>query len=170
MICALFISLLIIFIVLLAVYSGHRPLRDLSGKIKAITAENLDTRLAPDTVPIELQQLVLSFNQMLARIEDVFTRQANFSADIAHEMRTPITNLITQSEIVLSQARTENELKEVIYSNLEEYQRMAKMVNDMLFLAQADSQRLHLQLRSPRSAPEILTVFDFFEAWRRSAR
>ncbi|WP_395755715.1 Cu(+)/Ag(+) sensor histidine kinase [Edwardsiella ictaluri] len=165
MICALFISLLIIFIVLLAVYSGHRPLRDLSGKIKAITAENLDTRLAPGTVPIELQQLVLSFNQMLARIEDVFTRQANFSADIAHEMRTPITNLITQSEIVLSQARTENELKEVIYSDLEEYQRMAKMVNDMLFLAQADSQRLHLSCVPLDLHREILTVFDFFEAW-----
>ncbi|EKS7811616.1 Cu(+)/Ag(+) sensor histidine kinase [Edwardsiella piscicida] len=165
MICAAVISLLIIFIVLLAVYSGHRPLRDLSGKIKAITAENLDTRLAPDAVPIELRQLVLSFNQMLARIEDVFTRQANFSADIAHEMRTPITNLITQSEIVLSQTRTQSELEEVIYSNLEEYQRMAKMVNDMLFLAQADSQRLRLSRVPLDLRQETLKVFDFFEAW-----
>ncbi|AIJ10121.1 MULTISPECIES: Cu(+)/Ag(+) sensor histidine kinase [Edwardsiella] len=165
MLCAALISLLIIFIVLLAIYSGHRPLRDLSGKIKAITAENLDTRLAPGAVPIELQQLVLSFNQMLARIEDVFTRQANFSADIAHEMRTPITNLITQSEIVLSQPRTQNELEEVIYSNLEEYQRMAKMVNDMLFLAQADSQRLRLSRVPLDLRQETLKVFDFFEAW-----
>lgn len=165
MFCAALISLLIIFLVLLAVYNGHQPLRKLSSKIKTITAENLDTRLEPGAVPIELQQLVLSFNQMLARIEDVFTRQANFSADIAHEMRTPITNLLTQSEIVLSQARTQQELEEVIYSNLEEYQRMAKMVSDMLFLAQADNQRLSLDCRALDLREETLKVFDFFEAW-----
>ncbi|WP_395840006.1 Cu(+)/Ag(+) sensor histidine kinase [Edwardsiella tarda] len=170
MICAAFISLLIIFIVLLAVYNGHQPLRQLSGTIKSITAKNLDTRLEPGAVPIELQQLVLSFNQMLARIEDVFTRQANFSADIAHEMRTPITNLITQSEIVLSQARTQHELEEVIYSNLEEYQRMAKMVNDMLFLAQADNQRLGLNCLPFDLREETLKVFDFFEAWAEECR
>lgn len=159
------ISLLIICIVLFAVHKGHQPLRNVSMKIKNITSENLDVRLDPGQVPIELEQLVISFNQMIERIEGVFTRQANFSADIAHEIRTPITNLVTQTEIVLSQQRTEKELEDVLYSSLEEYHRMAKMVSDMLFLAQADNnqlipERILLDLRA-----ETIRVFEFFEAW-----
>lgn len=66
-------------------------------------------------MPVELERLALSFNHMLERIEDVFTRQSNFSADIAHEIRTPITNLVTQTEIALSQSRSPQELEEVLY-------------------------------------------------------
>lgn len=165
MMTALVISLLIIFIVHVAVRKGHQPLRNVSMKIKNITSENLDVRLKPERVPIELEQLVISFNHMIERMEEVFTRQANFSADIAHEIRTPITNLVTQTEIVLSQPRSVKELEEVLYSSLEEYNRMAKMVSDMLFLAQADNnqlipERVPLDLRT-----ETIKVFDFFEAW-----
>jgi two-component system heavy metal sensor histidine kinase CusS len=63
---------------------------------------------------------------MIEKIEDVFTRQANFSADIAHEIRTPITNLVTQTEIALSQNRSQKELEDVLYSSLEEYNRMTR--------------------------------------------
>ncbi|EIT0570487.1 Cu(+)/Ag(+) sensor histidine kinase [Escherichia coli] len=133
--------------------------------IKNITSENLDARLEPTRVPIELEQLVISFNHMIGKIEDVFTRQANFSADIAHEIRTPITNLVTQTEIALSQDRTQKELEDVLYSSLEEYNRMTKMVSDMLFLAQADNNqlipdRVRFDLRA-----EVMKVFEFFEAW-----
>lgn len=126
------ISILIVFIVLLAVHKGHAPIRSVSRQIQNITSKDLDVRLDPQTVPIELEQLVLSFNHMIERIEDVFTRQSNFSADIAHEIRTPITNLITQTEIALSQSRSQKELEDVLYSNLEELTRMAKMVSDMI--------------------------------------
>lgn len=165
MMIAAVISLLIIVIVLIAVRKGHQPLRDVSHEIKSITSENLDVRLDPSRVPIELEQLVMSFNQMIGRIEDVFRRQANFSADIAHEIRTPITNLLTQTEIALSQPRTVKEQEDVLYSSLEEYNRMAKMVSDMLFLAQADEnllipERVPLDLQS-----ETMKVFEFFEAW-----
>jgi len=162
---AFVISLLIIFIIRIAVRQGHLPLRNVSKAIKNITSENLDMRLEPSKVPIELEQLVISFNHMIAKIEDVFTRQANFSADIAHEIRTPITNLVTQTEIALSQHRTQKELEDVLYSSLEEYNRMKKMVSDMLFLAQADNnqlipERIMFDLRT-----EVVKVFDFFEAW-----
>lgn len=165
LIIASVISLLIIFIVRFAVHRGYQPLRNVSGRIKNITSKNLDVRLEPKSVPIELEQLVISFNHMIARIEDVFTRQANFSADIAHEIRTPITNLVTQTEIALSQPRSVKELEDVLYSGLEEYNRMAKMVSDMLFLAQADNhqlmpERIALDLRG-----EVIRVFEFFEAW-----
>lgn len=162
---AFVISLLIILIIRIAVRQGHLPLRNVSKAIKNITSENLDMRLEPSKVPIELEQLVISFNHMIAKIEDVFTRQANFSADIAHEIRTPITNLVTQTEIALSQHRTQKELEDVLYSSLEEYNRMTKMVSDMLFLAQADNnqlipERIMFDLRT-----EVVKVFDFFEAW-----
>ncbi len=165
MLIAALISLAIVLIVLMAVRKGHQPLRSVSMKIQNISSENLDMRLDPNAVPIELRQLVISFNHMIERIEDVFNRQANFSADIAHEIRTPITNLVTQTEIVLSKKRSEKELEDVLYSNLEEYNRMAKMVSDMLFLAQADNnqlipERVPLDLRA-----ETIKVFEFFEAW-----
>ncbi|HGH4675965.1 TPA: Cu(+)/Ag(+) sensor histidine kinase [Enterobacter bugandensis] len=159
------ISLLIILIIRIAVRQGHLPLRNVSNAIKNITSENLDARLEPSRVPVELEQLVISFNHMIEKIEDVFTRQANFSADIAHEIRTPITNLVTQTEIALSQKRSPKELEDVLYSSLEEYNRMTRMVSDMLFLAQADNNqlipgRVMFDLRA-----EVVKVFDFFEAW-----
>lgn len=165
LIIAAAISVLIIVTVLFVVHKGHQPLRNVSMKIKNITSENLDVRLAPERVPIELEQLVISFNHMIARIEDVFTRQANFSADLAHEIRTPITNLVTQTEIALSQPRTAKELEDVLYSSLEEYNRMAKMVSDMLFLAQADNNQLVPERKPLDLQTETIKVFEFFEAW-----
>jgi len=163
-ITALLFSVIIILIVLFAVYQGHAPLRSVSRKIKSITSENLHIRLLPTEVPIELEQLIRSFNHMIGRIEDVFTRQSNFSADIAHEIRTPITNLVTQTEITLSQTRSVKEYQEVLYSNLEEFSRMTKMVSDMLFLAQADNNLLIPERVSINLKTEIIKVFDFFEA------
>ncbi|KFC08977.1 osmosensitive K+ channel histidine kinase [Trabulsiella guamensis ATCC 49490] len=162
---AVVISLLIIITIHIAVRKGHQPLRNVSSAIKNITSENLDARLEPSRVPIELEQLVISFNHMIERIEDVFTRQANFSADIAHEIRTPITNLVTQTEIALSQHRTQSELEDVLYSSLEEYNRMTKMVSDMLFLAQADNNQLIPETVTFDLSAEVSKVFDFFEAW-----
>ncbi|WHP32878.1 Cu(+)/Ag(+) sensor histidine kinase [Trabulsiella odontotermitis] len=162
---AVVISLLIIITIHIAVRKGHQPLRNVSDAIKNITSENLDVRLEPSRVPIELEQLVISFNHMIERIEDVFTRQANFSADIAHEIRTPITNLVTQTEIALSQHRTQSELEDVLYSSLEEYNRMTKMVSDMLFLAQADNNQLIPETVKFDLSAEVIKVFDFFEAW-----
>lgn len=159
------ISVLIVLIIRIAVRQGHLPLRNVSNAIKNITSENLDARLEPSRVPVELEQLVISFNQMMGKIEDVFTRQANFSADIAHEIRTPITNLVTQTEIALSQHRTQKELEDVLYSSLEEYNRMTRMVSDMLFLAQADNNQLIPDRVLFDLGAEVLKVFEFFEAW-----
>lgn len=149
----------------LAVYQGHSPLRGLSTKIRGIRSDQLHVRLSPDQVPIELTELVLSFNDMLHRIEDGFRRLSNFSADIAHELRTPVTNLTTQTQVVLSKARSIEEYREILYSNLEEYERMAKMIGDMLFLAQTDNNLLKPERSSLDIAAEALALFDYFEAW-----
>lgn len=165
MLAALITCLIMIFIVHFAVYQGHAPLRTVSKKIQSITSENLHIRLIQDTIPIELEQLVISFNTMIGQIEDVFKRQSHFSADIAHEIRTPITNLVTQTQIALNHARSVEEYQEVLYSNLEEYERMAKMVSDMLFLAQADNNLLIPERAIIDLHSEINKVFEYFEAW-----
>ncbi|WP_397474980.1 Cu(+)/Ag(+) sensor histidine kinase [Pusillimonas sp.] len=157
--------LIAIFATWLAVYQGHAPIRRISREIRRIKSDQLFIRLDPGTVPVELTELAVSFNEMLDRIEEGFQRLSNFSADIAHEMRTPITNLKTQTEVALSQSRDVDQYREILYSNLEEYERMAKMVADMLFLAQADNNQLKPELVSVDLAAEVQALFDYFEAW-----
>ncbi|MBX6999835.1 histidine kinase dimerization/phospho-acceptor domain-containing protein, partial [Providencia rettgeri] len=129
-ISAVLLCFLTVSIVYFLVIKGLKPLKDVSDEIKNVTSENLSIRLDPTAVPKELKQLTISFNQMLVKIEDVFVRQTNFSADIAHEMRTPITNLMTETQISLNKNRTKEELVEVLYSNLEEYNRLSRMISD----------------------------------------
>ncbi|WP_273827570.1 Cu(+)/Ag(+) sensor histidine kinase [Providencia rettgeri] len=162
-ISAVLLCLLTIFIVYFLVIKGLKPLKEVSDEIKNVTSENLSVRLDPTSVPKELKQLTESFNQMIIKIEDVFVRQTNFSADIAHEMRTPITNLMTETQISLNKSRTKEELVEVLYSNLEEYNRLSRMISDMLFLAQADDNRLIPEKKQVDVQSEIALIFDYFE-------
>ncbi|MEO6983970.1 MAG: Cu(+)/Ag(+) sensor histidine kinase [Paralcaligenes sp.] len=159
------IWLIAIFAVWLAVYKGLAPIRHISANIRGITSKRLDVRLVPNSVPIELADLITSFNGMIERIENVFHRLSNFSADLAHELRTPITNLTTQTEVALNKARSVEQYRETLYSNLEEYERMTKMVSDMLFLAQADNHFSRPELVNIDLTNEIHELFDYFEAW-----
>ncbi|HCJ30051.1 MAG TPA: two-component sensor histidine kinase [Pseudomonas sp.] len=119
--------------------SGLRPLREVTQVAASVSAKSLTERIPAESTPVELQQLVQAFNAMLARLEDAFVRLSNFSADIAHELRTPLSNLMTHTEVVLTRARSSEDYQENLYSNLEELRRMARMIDDMLFLAKADN-------------------------------
>lgn len=148
----------------LGVHQGHAPLRGLSENMRKIQVDRLHVRLNINTLPLELQDLATAFNQMMERLEESFARLSHFSADIAHELRTPLTNLITQTQVVLGKARTLNEYRELLYSNLEEQERLAKMVNDMLWLAKSDHGFLKPTLVNLDLAGEIEDLFEFFEA------
>jgi two-component system heavy metal sensor histidine kinase CusS len=119
--------------------SGLVPLRQVTQVAASISATSLKARIPLTSVPHELQQLVASFNAMLARLDDAFMRLANFSADIAHELRTPVSNLMTQTEVVLSRPRNSEDYQETLYANLDDLKRMSRMIDDMLFLAKADN-------------------------------
>lgn len=119
--------------------SGLRPLREVTQVAASVSAKSLTERIPLESTPAELQQLVLAFNAMLARLEDAFVRLSNFSADIAHELRTPLSNLMTHTEVVLTRARSSEDYQDNLHSNLEELRRMARMIDDMLFLAKADN-------------------------------
>jgi two-component system heavy metal sensor histidine kinase CusS len=111
-----------------------------------VTASRLDYRLAVDSVPVELAELAETLNAMLARLEDSFRRLKDFSSDLAHELRTPISNLMTETQVALTKARSADEYRDVLASNAEEYERLARMIGDMLFLAQADNGLIGAQL------------------------
>ena len=127
-----------------------------------MSARSLQERIPLEPVPLELQQLVLSFNAMLARLEEAFIRLSNFSADIAHELRTPLSNLMTHTEVVLSHKRDITAYEENLYSNLEELKRMSRMIDDMLFLAKADNGLITPEKTSIELADVVAKLFDYY--------
>jgi len=144
--------------------SGLRPLREVTQVAATVSARSLKERIPEASLPVELRPLVSSFNGMLERLDDAFVRLSNFSADIAHELRTPISNLMTQTQVALSRPRTVDEYQDILASNLEEYERIARMVSDMLFLAKAEGNTLAHAGESIDLAREADALIDFYEA------
>jgi two-component system, OmpR family, heavy metal sensor histidine kinase CusS len=159
--CALAISVLVS---ILIVRGGLRPLRQLAGQLDAISSKRLDERIASENLPVELIGFAAAFNAMLARLDASFARLSEFSADIAHELRTPVSNLLTQTQVMLSKERSLHEYREVLASNLEELERLGRMVSDMLFLAKTDNTREVVQRERVELANEVRQLFDFYEA------
>lgn len=150
---------------LAATRAGLRPLRRLTVLVAGLDAGGLDARLSQEGVPAEIETLVVAFNAMLARLEDSFRRLSEFSSDIAHELRTPVSNLMVQTQVALSGTRDIEQYRETLYANLEEYERMAQMIGDMLFLAQADNDLLKQSTTAVDLAAEVGALFDYFNAW-----
>jgi len=148
----------------LAVRRGLAPLQAIRQEAAGITAHRLHSRLSADAVPVELADLVEALNEMLARLEDSFRRLPDFSSDIAHELRTPVTNLLTQTQVTLSKARTSNEYCDVLASNAEEFERLARMIADMLFLAKSDNDLVIPNKEPLNLIDEVKGLFEFYEA------
>ncbi|WDG79292.1 heavy metal sensor histidine kinase [Pseudomonas chlororaphis] len=134
-----------------AARSGLRPLRRMSEVAAGVSASSLTQRLPEQQMPGELAELAHAFNAMLGRLDDSFQRLSAFSADIAHELRTPLSNLLTHTQVTLTRPRALEDYREALHSNLEELQWMAQLVNDMLYLAKAD----HGLLTPKREALEL---------------
>ena len=149
----------------LALRQGLVPLRQLSERIRDIRTDSLEARLDPATVPGELTLLVEAQNKMLAELEEGFSRLSNFSADIAHELRTPLTSLITQTQVVLGTDRSTHEYRELLHSNLEDLERLARMVSDMLWLAQTERGLIRPGSETLDMAVEVNALIDYFAAW-----
>jgi two-component system heavy metal sensor histidine kinase CusS len=143
---------------------GMRPLKEITKAAQQITATRLHERIDPAQWPKELTALALAFDEMLDRLEDSFTRLSQFSADLAHELRTPINNLMGEAEVALSRIRTPEEYQQVLESSLEEYARLSRMIDSLLFLARAE----HTEARVERSLVDALqaieAVREFHEA------
>jgi two-component system heavy metal sensor histidine kinase CusS len=145
-----------------ATRSALRPLRQMSEIAASVSASSLTTRLPDNEMPSELAELTQAFNAMLARLDDAFQRLSAFSADIAHELRTPLSNLLTHTQVILTRPRAVEDYREALLGNLEELQGMAQMVNDMLYLAKADHGLLTPARQSLHLADEADALLEFF--------
>lgn len=143
---------------------GLAPLRGISRDAAAVTATNLSQRLSMESIPVELKEVVRTLNEMLERLEDSFLRLSDFSSDLAHELRTPVSNLLTQTQVTLSKARTIEEYQDVLGSNIEEFERLSKMISDMLFLAKAENELVVPSLEMVDLRKEVEGLLEFYEA------
>lgn len=120
---------------------GHylfHSMRALITETNKISVQKLNYRIAVKSSNVEVQQLSQAMNEMLDKIQNDYQKLAQFSEDIAHEFRTPLNNLIGQTQILLSQPRQTQALENLFYSHLEEYERLAKMIDSMLFIARSE--------------------------------
>lgn len=148
----------------LAAHKGLAPMRRVTATAHRLSAERLGERLSEDDAPGEMRELVEAFNGMLERLEASFRRLNEFSADIAHELRTPVSNLMTETQVALSRSRSADQYREVLHSNLEEFDRLARMIADMLFLAKADNGLLPKSAERVALEVEAAALLEFYEA------
>lgn len=143
---------------------GLRPLRRLSHQAQALDPNHPSQRLALAPMPAELDDLTGSFNGALERLEGAYRQLEAFNADVAHELRTPLSNLIGQTQVLLTRPRDAAELAECLHSNLEELERLKAIVNDMLFLARADQGAAASRHADVSLADEVARVLDYLES------
>jgi two-component system, OmpR family, heavy metal sensor histidine kinase CusS len=141
-----------------------RPLEEMATATERVQASQLHQRLGRGRWPSELTSLAAGFDQMLARLEESFDRLSRFSADLAHELRTPIQNLRGEAEVALTRTRTASEYREVIELSIEEYQRLSRMIDSLLFLARSENAETRLNRVKFKIGPEVDEILDFYDA------
>jgi two-component system heavy metal sensor histidine kinase CusS len=140
-----------------------QPLRVLAAQTGAIGVSTLSTRIEQRATPPELDALIAAFNGMLDRLERGFTQLKQVSADMAHDLRTPIGNLLGQTEVGLSQTRDTAYYQRLLGSNYEELQRLSKMIDNMLFLARTEQADNAIERKDVPLAVEFERMQEYFE-------
>ncbi|MFG6489982.1 heavy metal sensor histidine kinase [Roseateles sp. BYS78W] len=141
-----------------------RPLRVMSEAIGDITADKLDARIAHQAWPSDLRQLAESFDAMLGRLHAAFEQLSRFSSDLAHEFRSPITNLVSAAGVMLSRERSAGEYQDTLAVVVEEGDRLARMVSSMLFLARADNARQALNFETLSAQGQLRDIAEAYGA------
>lgn len=142
---------------------GLRPVRQLATRAAAIDVQHLHLRLDEFKDVSELQALSHALNQMLARLEDGFAQLSRFSEDLAHEMRTPLSNLMGHAQQTLARSRPLDEYQNLLVSNLEEYERLARMIDSMLFLARTEQTNASINRQTVDLHELVEQLCEYFE-------
>ena len=159
----LVITLLLVSIAALSVYWGFAPLSTIVQKMKSISPEKLDDRLKVDEMPRELRPLAESYNLMMAKLESNFESLSRFSDNIAHELRTPIATLSTQTQVMLSKPRDTVEYVEQLHHQHDTLAQLSSLINNMLLLAKTQKGLNSSQLRAVDTEILITKLIDYFE-------
>src|SRR5438034_4722855 len=149
------------FIAVTVTKRGLRPLGEMTRSVGRIGPTHLKERVTPADWPRELQPLATAFDDMLKRLDDSFTRLSQFSADLAHELRTPIANMMGEAQVTLTRDRTAAEYRETIESTIAECERLSRIVDNLLFVARADAAREPIERKrfDARAAVEKIAAF-----------
>jgi two-component system heavy metal sensor histidine kinase CusS len=143
---------------------GIRPVEAMAATAGRISSTNLRERILAEGYPFELASLAGTFNKMLDRLEESFERISRFSADIAHDLRTPVNNIRGEAEVALARARTIDQYRDVLESCLEEGVRLSDLIGDLLFLARAESPLTHLNRERVDVAELLGGMREYYEA------
>jgi two-component system heavy metal sensor histidine kinase CusS len=143
---------------------GIRPVREIAFAAQRIRSTTLHERICPTGLPREIATLANTFNEMLDRLEGAFSRLSAFSADIAHELRTPINSLRGEIEVALSRPRTIEEYRQVLSSSLEECVRVTRLIESLLFLARAENPRTMVTKQPLEIGSELSAIREFYDA------
>jgi len=146
-----------------ALHAGMAPLRRIAAGTKTVTFSSGALPVDPSALPAELNELAQALQHMIERLRERYERLSQFSADLAHDFRTPIGNLLGQTQVALACDRTAEEYQALLVSNVEEYERLARMIENMLFLARADNARVALNYVELDLAAELERQADYFE-------
>ncbi|MFM0665045.1 heavy metal sensor histidine kinase [Paraburkholderia sediminicola] len=147
----------------LLIRAAMRPLRDIATSAGLVTINRLNTRITVARVPSELEALVASLNAMLERVDLGFQRLSRFTADLAHDMRTPLGNMRGAAEVALARPRSADEYESVLASNLEECDRLSRMIENVLFLARAEHPQFVKHMREFDAGQELMRIAEYFE-------
>ncbi len=142
---------------------GLRPVRTLAARAARIDVQHLHLRLDAAQQVSELHTLSDALNLMLARMEDGFGRLSRFSEDLAHEMRTPLNNLMGQTQLALQKDRSTEDYQALLASSQEEYERLARMIDNMLFLARAEQPEAVLRCEPVALHEAVAQLCDYFD-------
>jgi two-component system heavy metal sensor histidine kinase CusS len=141
-----------------------RPIKSIARTSGLITASQLNERLPVEDAPPELEEMVRTFNGMLDRLEDSFRRLSQFSSDIAHDLRTPLSNMMVATQVALGRPRSTSEYEALLASNIEELERLTRMVEEMLFLARVDNPATVIERGQVDVRAELDKVAEFYRA------
>jgi two-component system, OmpR family, heavy metal sensor histidine kinase CusS len=139
------------------------PLRAIAASAQSITAERLDSRIDVSSAPLELHDLAKTLNAMLQRLQQGFDRLWQFTVDLAHDLRTPIGNMRGASEVALTRTRSATDYRALLASNIEECDRVTRMIENVLFLARAESPQFALHRSQFDAGEELQRIAEYFD-------
>lgn len=137
-----------------------RPLKTIAKTAAGISAQNLQGRIDPSTVDVELRDLAQVLNQTFSRLDESFKRQTAFTADASHELRTPLAVLRGQAELALSRPRESSEYIRALKVIQQSAERMGDLVERLLTLARADARLPGLRHTPVDMAQLVASVAD----------
>lgn len=155
-------TLIIILTSYILAKKSMKPLKLFTKELADINASSLDKRLCNQGNPKEIQDLVVTCNEMLLRIELAFKHIKQFSASMAHELRNPIHYLRTTTEITLAKPQTIDTYQQMLQAHLEEYQHLTQLIDNLLFLTRCEHGQIQLNRRFVSASYLISSIIEYY--------